>query len=345
MNETSARSAGMPAERSPGPGERTCSPEWWRARRVVVTGGGGFLGRHVVGRLRALGCSDLFIPRSAEYDLTEPDAVRRLYRTARPDIVIHLAAEVGGIGANRERPGRFFYANLMMGALLIEEARIAGLEKFVQVGTICAYPKFTPVPFREEDLWAGYPEETNAPYGIAKKALLVQLQAYRTQYGFPGIYLLPVNLFGPHDNFDPASSHVIPALIRKMVEARAAGAAEVPLWGTGEATREFLYVDDCARALLLAAEHFDGVDPVNLGTGSEIRIRELALLIGDLTGFEGRYVYDPSQPDGQPRRCVDTSRAFEEFGFRARVSLQDGMEQTIRWYLEQQGSADARGHG
>lgn len=313
---------------------------FWRNRRVVVTGGAGFLGTHVVDRLRALG-AEPFVPRSRDYDLTTEEAVYRLYRDARPEIVLHLAAEVGGIGANRENPGRFFYANMMMGALMIEGARKAGIEKFVQVGTICAYPKDTPVPFREEDLWNGYPEETNAPYGIAKKALLVQLDAYRQQYDFPGIYLLPVNLYGPRDNFDPRSSHVIPALIRKMVEAREAGSPEVTLWGTGEASREFLYVDDCARAILLAAERYEGAEPVNLGTGAEIRIGELAGLIAELVGYEGRLVYDRDKPDGQPRRCLDTSRAERSFGFRAEREFREGLAATIAWYRENRFAAPA----
>lgn len=328
----------LPGGRS---GEREPSAGYWRGRRVVVTGGAGFLGSHLVERLEALGGATVIVPRSADYDLTEQAEVRRLYRDARPDTVLHLAAQVGGIGANRENPGRFFYANLMMGALMIEEARRAGVGKFVQLGTICAYPKHTPVPFREEDLWDGYPEETNAPYGIAKKALLVQLQGYRAQYGFDGIYLLPVNLYGPRDNFDLRSSHVIPALIRKMVEARESGSEEVVLWGTGAASREFLHVDDCARAVLLAAEHHEGPEPVNLGTGREIRIRELAALIAELVGFEGRLVHDPSKPDGQPRRCLDTSRALESFGFRARVELREGLRETIEWYRAQRRSAGA----
>ncbi len=315
-------------------GEIESSPGFWRHRRVVVTGGAGFLGSHIVDRLRALGCREIVVPRSAEYDLTEQAEVRRLFQDARPDIVLHLAARVGGIGANRDNPGLYFYANLIMGTLLIEEARRAGVEKFVQLGTICSYPKYTPVPFREEELWNGYPEETNAPYGIAKKALLVQLQAYREQYGVNGIYLLPVNLYGPRDNFDPHSSHVIPALIRKMVEAQENGAAEVTLWGTGEASREFLFVDECARAVLLAAEHYDRADPVNLGTGTEIKIKQLAALIAELVGFEGRLIYDPTKPDGQPRRCLDTSRAYELFGFRAHTPFRAGLEETIRWFRE-----------
>jgi len=314
------------------PDERVSSPGFWQGRRVVVTGGAGFLGSHVVDRLRSLGCRDVVVPRRAEYDLTTEDAVRRLYHDARPQLVIHLAAEVGGIGANRENPGRFFYANAIMGILMIEEARRQGVEKFVQMGTICAYPKFTPVPFREADLWMGYPEETNAPYGIAKKALLVQLQAYRQQYGFNGIYLLPVNLYGPRDNFDPSSSHVIPALIRRMLEARDAGAPEVQLWGTGEASREFLYVDDCARAILLAAEYYDGEEPVNLGTGGEMRIRELAAAVAGACGYQGRLTYDPTKPDGQPRRALDTSLARQRFGFRPHVPFASGLAATVEWY-------------
>jgi GDP-L-fucose synthase len=305
---------------------------FWSKRRIVVTGGGGFLGSHVVERLHRSGAAEVVVPRRAEYDLTEQDDVRRLFAEARPDMVIHLAAEVGGIGANRDNPGRFFYANAMMGILMIEEARRAGVDKFVQLGTICAYPKFTPVPFTEEELWNGYPEETNAPYGIAKKALLVQLQSYREQYGFNGIYLLPVNLYGPRDNFDPASSHVIPALIHKMVQAQQDGLDEVVLWGTGEASREFLYVDDCAAAVLLAAERYDGAEPVNLGTGQEIRIRDLAALIAELVGYDGRLVYDHSKPDGQPRRCLDTRRAEERFGFTARTDFREGLARTIDWY-------------
>jgi GDP-L-fucose synthase len=312
--------------------ERELTPEFWRGKRVLVTGGSGFLGSHIVERLEALGVERPFVPRRRDFDLTEQAEVRRLYREARPDLVLHLAAEVGGIGANRDNPGRFFYANAAMGIHLIEEARRAGVDKFVQLGTICAYPKFTPVPFREEALWDGYPEETNAPYGIAKKALLVQLQAYRDQYGFDGIYLLPVNLYGPRDNFDPQSSHVIPALVRKMVEAQESGADEVVLWGTGSASREFLYVDDCARGVLLAAEHYGGEEPVNLGTGSEIRVRELAVLIAEVVGYRGELVQDPTKPDGQPRRCLDTSRALQHFGFRAHMDFRRGLEETVRWF-------------
>ncbi|HYW09385.1 MAG TPA: GDP-L-fucose synthase [Longimicrobium sp.] len=314
------------------PDERVSSPGYWAGRRVVVTGGAGFLGSHVVDRLRALGCDDVLAPRRARYDLTTEDGVRRLYDDARPALVIHLAAEVGGIGANRDHPGRFFYANAIMGILMIEEARRRGVEKFVQLGTICAYPKYTPVPFRESELWTGYPEETNAPYGIAKKALLVQLQAYRREYGLNGIYLLPVNLYGPRDNFDPSSSHVIAALVRRILEARDAGTPEVRIWGTGEASREFLYVDDCARAILLAAEYYDGEEPVNLGTGGEMKIRELAEVIADACGYQGRLTYDPTKPDGQPRRALDTSLALERFGFRAHVPFRSGLAATVEWY-------------
>jgi len=322
---------------TPGTGiERTSTPEFWGSRRVLVTGGNGFLGSHILERLEASGAHHVTAPTVAEYDLTEAVVVRDLFRDSNPDIVIHLAAEVGGIGANREQPGRFFYANMVMGVHMIEEARRAGVEKFVQLGTICAYPKHTPVPFREADLWNGYPEETNAPYGIAKKALLVQLQAYRAQYGFNGVYLLPVNLYGPRDNFDPASSHVIPALIRKMVEAVEDGREEVVLWGTGKASREFLYVEDCARAVLLAAEHYDSSEPVNIGTGNEITIRDLAARIASEVGFAGRLTYDPSKPDGQPRRCLDTSRALETFGFRSRVPFEEGLRRTVAWYQENQ---------
>ena len=314
--------------------ERTGSAEFWSTRRVLVTGGNGFLGSHILKRLEALGADQITAPTVAEYDLTDSQAVTAVIRDSDPDIVIHLAAEVGGIGANREQPGRFFYANMVMGVHMIEEARRARVEKFLQLGTICAYPKHTPVPFREEELWNGYPEETNAPYGIAKKALLVQLQAYRAQYGFNGVYLLPVNLYGPRDNFDPASSHVIPALIRKMVEAVDEGRDEVVLWGTGRASREFLYVDDCARAVLLAAEHYDSSEPVNVGTGSEITIRDLASHIASVVGFEGRLTYDSSKPDGQPRRCLDTSRADVAFGFRACVPFEEGLRRTVAWFRE-----------
>ncbi|HEX9935733.1 MAG TPA: GDP-L-fucose synthase, partial [Longimicrobium sp.] len=311
------------------------SPAFWRTRRVLVTGGSGFLGSHVVDRLRELGAPHVFVPRRSEYDLTRLEAVQRVMDDARPDVVMHLAAEVGGIGANRAHPGLFFYNNIMMGTQLIEEARVRGVEKFVQVGTVCGYPKFTPVPFREEDFWIGYPEETNAPYGIAKKALHVQLAAYRQEYGLMGIYLLPTNLYGPRDNFDPESSHVIPAVIRRVVEAKEAGLDELAVWGTGQASREFLFVDDCARALLLAAEHYDGVDPVNVGVGLEIRISELVAMIAEIVGYTGRFVYDTSKPDGQPRRCLDTRKALSHFGFRAHVHIREGMERTVEWYLAQ----------
>ena len=308
-------------------------------QRIVVTGGAGFLGRHLLAELRKAGAKDenLLVPLIEDFDLTREADVERMYAEMRPTVVIHLAAEVGGIGANRASPGRFFYANMAMGLHLIEHARRVGLEKFVQVGTICAYPKFTPVPFREEDLWAGYPEETNAPYGIAKKALLVMLQAYRQQYGLNGIYLLPVNLYGPWDNFDPASSHVIPALIRKFVEAKQAGARAVTAWGTGSASREFLFVEDCARGLALATERYDGPEPVNLGAGFEITIRDLAEKIRRLVGYEGEIVWDATQPDGQPRRCLDTSRAAARFGFRAQVDFDEGLRRTMDWWREHGG--------
>jgi GDP-L-fucose synthase len=307
--------------------------------RVCVTGGSGFLGGYVVEELGRRGCREVFVPRSREYDLTREADVARLYRDARPGVVIHLAAVVGGIAANRAEPGRFFYDNLMMGALMMEHARRAGVAKFVAVGTICAYPKHCPVPFREDDLWTGYPEETNAPYGLAKKMMLVQAQAYRRQYGFDAVYLLPVNLYGPRDNVDPVTSHVIPALIRKCVEAVRDGRDEVEIWGSGRATREFLYVADCAEGVCLAAERYSGAEPVNIGSGREIGIRELAETIARLTGFRGRLVFDPSKPDGQPRRCLDTSRARAAFGFSARTPLEDGLRRTIEWYLGVSGAA------
>ncbi|MFL6336328.1 MAG: GDP-L-fucose synthase family protein [Pyrinomonadaceae bacterium] len=303
-----------------------------RGKRIAVTGGGGFLGRVVVGKLRERGCEEIYVVRKRDYDLVEGADVGRLYRDARPEVVIHLAAVVGGIGANRENPGRYFYENIMMGVQLIEGARLNGVEKFVQVGTICAYPKFTPVPFHEDDLWNGYPEETNAPYGVAKKALLVQCQSYRDQYGFNGIYLLPVNLYGPADNFDPNTSHVIPALIKKFVDAEERGEPSVEVWGTGAATREFLYVDDAAEGIVLAAEKYNGADPVNLGSGMEISIKELAELIAKETGYRGRLVWDTSKPDGQPRRALDVTRAEELFGFKARVDFVEGLRRTIGWY-------------
>jgi GDP-L-fucose synthase len=303
--------------------------------RVVVTGGAGFLGSYVIEKLRERGVENVFVPRSKDYDLVRAENIRRLYDDANPDLVIHLAAVVGGIGANRANPGRYFYENLMMGVQLIEEARLRGVRKFVALGTICAFPKFTPVPFKEDDLWNGYPEETNAPYGLAKKMMLVQSQAYREQYGFNSIFLLPVNLFGARDNFDPQSSHVIPALIRKCVEAMRRGEDHIACWGTGAATREFLHADDCARGILLATEKYDKSEPVNLGAGFEISIKDLAEKIAALTGFKGRLVWDASQPDGQPRRRLDTSRAEREFGFRARVGFDEGLKQTIEWFRNQ----------
>ena len=298
----------------------------------MLTGGAGFLGSFVSEKLKARGCKNVFIPAEREYDLTKPAAVEAAFKAARPDIVIHLAAKVGGIGANRENPGKFFYDNLMMGVQLMEQARLSGVGKFVALGTICAYPKFAPVPFKEEDLWNGYPEETNAPYGLAKKMLLVQSQAYRQQYGFNSIFLLPVNLYGPRDNFAPNSSHVIPALIKKCVEAVKSGADEITVWGTGKATREFLYSEDCAEAILLAAERYNSSEPVNIGAGFEIAIKDLAGLIARLTGFNGKLVWDASQPDGQPRRMLDTSRAAKEFGFKATTGFEEGLKKTIDWY-------------
>ncbi len=305
---------------------------FWSGLRVVVTGGAGFLGSHLVECLRPQGCAEIVVPRSRDYDLVKAQAVQRLFRDARPDIVIHLAARVGGIEANRRNPGRFFYENLMMGAQLMEEARLAGVRKFVAIGTICAYPKFTPIPFKEDDLWNGYPEETNAPYGMAKKMLLVQAQAYREQFGFPAITLLPVNLYGPRDNFDLETSHVIPAMIRKFVEARRAGQSEVVLWGSGKPTREFLFVRDAAQGILLATERYSGQAPVNLGAGFEISIADLATLIAKVTRYNGRLVWDASRPDGQPRRCLDVSRAEKEFGFRATTPFEEGLRETIAWY-------------
>jgi len=302
--------------------------------RVVVTGGAGFLGRAVVERLRARGVADVIVPRRRDYDLTHEADVARLYQSTRPDVVLHLAAEVGGIGANQANPGRYFYANMAMALHLIEEARRVGLRKFVQVGTICAYPKHTPVPFREDDLWAGYPEETNAPYGIAKKAAMVMLDGYRRQYGLASSYLLPVNLFGPWDNFDPATSHVIPALIRKCLEAAERGDTAIECWGTGSASREFLFVDDAAEGIVRAAERLDDPIPVNLGTGCEITIRELVHLVAGACGFAGEIRWDPRKPDGQPRRCVDASRARELLGWRAETELAEGLRRTVAWYRE-----------
>lgn len=312
---------------------------FWSSRRVVVSGGSGFLGSFVLEKLRAAGCREVTAPRSSEYDLREKSEALHLYKDARPDIFIHLAAVVGGIGANRANPGRFFYDNAAMGLHTIEAARLAGIEKFVCVGTVCSYPKFTPVPFQEENFWNGYPEETNAPYGLAKKMLLVQLQAYRQQYGMNGIYLTPVNLYGPRDNFHLETSHVIPALIRKCWEAKQAHAAEVLAWGTGNATREFLYVEDAAEAIVLAAEKYAKPDLVNLGSGEEIRIRDLLEQIRSLVGYEGTLRWDASKPDGQPRRCLDSSRALAEFGWRAKTCLRDGMQETVRWFESNVGLA------
>jgi GDP-L-fucose synthase len=305
---------------------------FWTDKTVLVTGGGGFLGQHVLAKLRTAGCESVIAPRKRECDLREREQVARLLKDAGPDVIIHLAAVVGGIGANRLHPGEFFYDNAIMGIELIECARRLNVRKFVCLGTICAYPKFAPVPFREDDLWNGYPEETNAPYGLAKKMLLVQAQAYRQEYGFNCIYLLPVNLYGPNDNFDPQTSHVIPGLIRKLLEARARGESSVTCWGTGSASREFLYVEDAADAILLAAERYNKPDPVNLGSGHEITIRELAALLCKLTGFEGELIWDATQPDGQPRRRLDVIRAEREFGFLAQTSLADGLRHTIDWY-------------
>lgn len=302
------------------------------SKRVCVTGGSGFLGSFLVDELRSRGVSEIFVPRRADYDLTTPDGVKRLFAHARPDVLFHLAAVVGGIGANKDNPGYFFYANAMMGIQVIEQARVHGVEKAIIAGTICAYPKFAPIPFREESLWDGYPEETNAPYGIAKKALLVQCQSYRQQYGMNAIYLLPVNLYGPRDNFDLSSSHVIPALIRKCLEAKERGDKQIVVWGDGTPTREFLYARDAARGLALAAERYDGEEPVNLGSGDEISIRDLVETIAELCEFEGEIVFDASKPNGQPRRKLDTSRALDYFGFASSTSLADGLRETINWY-------------
>lgn len=311
---------------------------YWAGRRVCVTGGAGFLGAYVVQGLRNQGCAQIFVPRSSDYDLRGRRAIVRMFDDAKPDIVIHLAAVVGGIGANQRNPAGYLYDNLIMGLQLIDEANQRRLDKCVLLGTVCAYPKFCPVPFREDDLWNGFPEETNAPYGVAKKVLLLQAQAYRQQHRFNGIYLLPANLYGPGDNFELESSHVIPALIRKCVAAKHQR-SKLTVWGTGLVSREFLYVEDCAEGILLAAEHYSKPEPVNLGTGRETQIRELVSLIAEITGFEGEVVWDPGRPDGQPRRSLDTSRASEEFGFRARTSLEDGVRRTVAWYLEHLGVA------
>lgn len=307
---------------------------FWQARRVLVTGGAGFLGSYVVKKLHESGCKEVFVPRSRDYNLVNMENVERLFQHSTPEVVIHLAARVGGIGANQANPGRFFYDNLMMGVQLMEVGRQVGVKKFVGIGTICAYPKFAPVPFREEDLWNGYPEETNAPYGLAKKMLFVQAQSYRLQYGFNAIYLLPVNLYGPGDNFDPESSHVIPAIIRKCVEAVELGREEIVCWGDGSPTREFLHAEDCAEAILLATERYSKPDPVNIGAGFEISIKELVTLIAELVGFRGQVIWDTTKPNGQPRRCLDTSRAWELFGFRTKTDLREGLRRTIAWYRE-----------
>ena len=303
-----------------------------RNKKIIVTGGAGFLGKYVVKKLKERNCKEIFVPIIDKYDLRDLSAIKRMYHDAKADIVIHLAGVLGGIGANRENPATFFYDNLIMGIQLMEQARLTGIEKFVALGTICAYPKFTPVPFKEENLWNGYPEETNAPYGLAKKMLLVQSQAYRQQYGFNSIFLLPVNLYGPWDNFDPKSSHVIPALIKKFYEAKINNEPEVVVWGTGKATREFFYVEDCAEAIVLATEKYDKPDPINIGAGFEITIKDLAERMKKLVGFEGTIVWDTSKPDGQPRRCLDTSKAEREFGFKAKTRFEEGLKKTIEWY-------------
>ena len=305
---------------------------FWSNKKVLVTGGSGFLGRCVVELLKKKGCRHVFVPRQKEYDLRKASAIKKVFKDAKPDLVLHLAAVVGGIGANQKHPGKFFYDNMMMGVQLIEESRLVGVEKLVAIGTICAYPKFAKVPFKEEELWNGYPEETNAAYGLAKKMLLVQSQAYRQEYGFNSIFLLPVNLYGPGDNFSEQSSHVIPALIKKCMDAKNSGSPTVTVWGTGKATREFLYVQDAAEAILMAAEHYNGSEPVNLGAHQEISIKDLAKLIVRLTGYQGKIIWDTSKPDGQPRRKLDTSRAKKCFGFQARMSFEQGLKKTILWY-------------
>jgi GDP-L-fucose synthase len=308
------------------------SSNFWQDRKVCVTGGAGFLGSFITAKLRERGAKEIFVPTIENYNLVEPEAVRRMLDDSQPDVILHLAAHVGGIGANRLHPAEFFYDNLMMGVQLMHQAWKRGVEKFVALGTVCAYPKFTPVPFKEDDLWNGYPEETNAPYGLAKKMLLVQAQAYRKQYGFNAIFLLPVNLYGPRDNFDLESSHVIPALIRKCIEAQERGEETVEVWGDGTPTREFLYVEDAAEGILLAAERYNKPEPVNLGSGFEISIKDLAELIRRLTGYRGRLVWDTSKPNGQPRRALDTSRALAEFGFKAQTHFEEGLRRTIDWY-------------
>lgn len=306
--------------------------DFWQNKKVVVTGGAGFLGSFVVEKLKGQGCRNIFVPEEKEYNLVDMAAVKRLYQNAKPDIVIHLAAKVGGIGANRKNPGSFFYDNIMMGVQLMEMGRQFGIEKFITLATICSYPKFTPVPFKEDDLWNGYPEETNAPYGLAKKMLLVQSQAYAKQYGFNSICLFPVNLYGPRDNFNSETSHVIPALIKKCFEANESGKDYIEVWGTGSPTREFLYVEDCAEAIVLAAEKYNKSEPVNIGAGFEISIKDLVVIICRLTGFKGKIVWDGSKPDGQPRRSLDVNRAAKEFGFKARTNFEEGLQNTIEWY-------------
>ena len=314
---------------------------FWHGKRVCVTGGAGFLGSFVTEKLKARNAGHVFIPTIEEYDLVQPSSIRQLLDDSRPDIIIHLAAQVGGIGANLEHPAEFFYNNLMMGVQLMHEAWLRGIEKFVALGTICAYPKFTPVPFNEDDLWNGYPEETNAPYGLAKKMLLVQAQAYRQQYGFNSIFLMPVNLYGPRDNFHPDSSHVIPALIKKCIEAKESGAESIEVWGDGSPTREFLYVEDAAEGILLATEKYNLPEPVNLGSGMEISIKDLVELIARLTGFEGRLIWDASKPNGQPRRRLSVERAEREFGFKAQVDFEEGLRRTIDWYVAKTGKNNA----
>lgn len=301
-------------------------------KRILVSGGNGFVGRYVIKQLKEKKCAEIFIPDSPEYDLRHLDRIRAAYDAGKPDVVIHLAAKVGGIGFNKAKPGEFFYDNLIMSIQMMEEARLRGIEKFVALGTICCYPKYTPVPFKEKDLWNGYPEETNAPYGLAKKMQLVQAQSYRTQYGFNGIFLMPVNLYGPGDNFDPASSHVIPALIKKCIDARESGEKKIVVWGTGRPSREFLYVEDCAEAITLATERYNKPDPVNIGSGLEIKINDLVTLIAKSCRFEGKIEWDKSKPDGQPRRRLDVSKARKEFGFKAKTKFPEGLKRTIEWY-------------
>lgn len=310
--------------------------DFWQNKRIVVTGGQGFLGSFIIEGLKQRGCKQIFIANKPEYDLTEIDSINYMYKDFRPDIVIHLAAVVGGIGANRKNPGRFFYENAIMGIQLLHEAYKRKIEKFVAIGTICAYPKFAPIPFSEDSLWDGYPEETNAPYGLAKKMMLVQSQAYREQYNFNSIFLLPVNLYGPRDNFDPASSHVIPAIIKKCIDARNSGKKEITVWGSGTPTREFIYAEDAAEGILLATEQYNKSDPVNIGTGFEITIKDLVGLIAKLAGFEGSINWDSSKPDGQPRRMLDTTKAKNGFGFIAKTGFEEGLKSTIEWYIEKQ---------